>query len=383
MNGYNVSVPSSGTYKVTLYTAEMVFSRAGQRVFDVTAEGATKVDNLDVFAVAGKNTAYTRSFDVAVTDGVLNLGFSASKDDPMVSAIEVSSTTATTPTTTPTTAAPTTAAPTTAAPTTAAPTTAAPTTAAPTTPAPTTSTTPPSTSGFPNASNTGVPAGTSLTASGGITVTANGTVIDAKDVSGSIQVHANNVTIKRTRIRNPGGMAIYMNPNNTGLVIEDVEIDGSGNGDSTSAIGYSNFTVRRVNIHNFGEGPAANGNVVVEDSYMHDFTNYINQGAHQDGIQMEYGDNMRISHNTILMNVDGANSAIWVSAGNSHSNVSISNNLVAGASYSLGLGNQASATNNRISTRFYPNGGYFGPFTYTGGSASKSGNTFYESGNPA
>ena len=208
-------------------------------------------------------------------------------------------------------------------------------------------------------------------------------MIDAKDVSGSIQVHANNVTIKRTRIRNPGGMAIYMNPNNTGLVVEDVEIDGTGNGDSTSAIGYSNFTVRRVNIHNFGEGPAANGNVVVEDSYMHTFTNYINQGAHQDGIQMEYGDNMKISHNTILMNVDGANSAIWVSAGNSHSNVSISNNLVAGASYSLGLGNQASATNNRISTRFYPNGGYFGPFTYTGGSASKSGNTFYESGNPA
>ena len=142
MNGYNVSVPSSGTYKVTLYTAEMLFDQAGQRVFDVTAEGATKVDNLDVFAVAGKATAYTRTFDVAVTDGVLNLGFAASKDDPMVSAIEVSSTTATTPTTTPTTAAPTTAAPTTAAPTTAAPTTAAPTTAAPTTPAPTTSTTP-------------------------------------------------------------------------------------------------------------------------------------------------------------------------------------------------------------------------------------------------
>ena len=228
-----------------------------------------------------------------------------------------------------------------------------------------------------------MPSGVSLTPSGSLTVTQNGAVIDAKDVNGSITVQANNVTIKRTRIRNPRGMAIWVDPNNTGLVVEDVELDGTGNGDATSAVGYSNFTLRRVHIHHYGEGPAANGNVLIEDSYMHSFTNFISQGAHQDGIQMEWGSNQTVRHNTILMNVDGANSAIWVSAGNAHSNIVIKDNLVAGASYSLGLGNQASATGNRISTMFYPKGGYYGPFTYVGGSASRSGNVFHESGQPA
>jgi hypothetical protein len=369
MTGYRIPVSCAGTYKVRMRFAETTIAHKGGRVFGVAAEGKTKIAKLDVFAAAGGlNRAITRSFKVRVKDSALNLSFKRIVEDPMVSAIVVTRDQACDATakkkakkkkaTTPAPAKPGTTIP---------------------DPGPASAT---AASGFPDASNTGVPAGTSLTKSGSVTVTRNGAVIDALDVNGSIQVQADNVTIKRTRVSNPRGMAIYLAEGHTGLVIEDVELDGSGNGDGTSAVGYANFTMRRVHIHDFGEGPAANGNVLIEDSYMHDFGNYISQGAHQDGIQMEWGDNMTIRHNTILMNVDGANAAVWVS-GNSHSNVTISNNLLAGATYTIGLGNQATAVNNKISTRFYPKGGYYGPFTYAEGSSTRTGNVFYESGNPA
>ncbi|SDL83304.1 hypothetical protein, partial [Tessaracoccus oleiagri] len=54
--------------------------------------------------------------------------------------------------------------------------------------------------GFPNATNTGVPAGTVLRRSGSIVVTTPGTVIDGLDVDGSIDVQANNVTIRNSRV---------------------------------------------------------------------------------------------------------------------------------------------------------------------------------------
>ena len=52
----------------------------------------------------------------------------------------------------------------------------------------------------PNYGNVGVPAGTKLTSSGSITVSTPGTVINALDVSGTITVSADNVTIQNTRV---------------------------------------------------------------------------------------------------------------------------------------------------------------------------------------
>jgi beta-galactosidase len=77
----------NGTYTVYLKFVEPSFSAAGQRVFSVTAEGQTLVSNLDVFARVGRNTALQLSFPVTVTDGVLNLGFTPSVNNPIVAAI--------------------------------------------------------------------------------------------------------------------------------------------------------------------------------------------------------------------------------------------------------------------------------------------------------
>jgi hypothetical protein len=85
---YAIPVPN-GTYDVTLKFIEPWWSGAGQRVFSVSAEGESKLVNVDLFAVAGQFTAVDRTFTVTVSDGVLNLSFASSVDNAIVSAIAV------------------------------------------------------------------------------------------------------------------------------------------------------------------------------------------------------------------------------------------------------------------------------------------------------
>ena len=382
MSGYRVPVPAAGTYRVELRFAEVVFGDAGSRVFDVTAEGPTVLSRFDAVAAAGFATAVTRTIDVPVTDGTLDLGFGRIVEDPDAlrpDGHRPRSTQRPSPRRPsrrrrlprrPAAAARRDAARRDA------PAGTGPGPAPPPAPAPVQS-------GYPNASNTGVPAGTALSPSGSLTITTPGTVIDAKDVNGSIYVDADNVTIKRTRIRNAGGTGISIVPGRHGILIEDVELDGTGNADASEAIKFGGYTARRVHIHHYGEGFRANGDVLIEDSYAHDFTNFIAAGAHQDAIQSTGGNDLTFRHNTLLMNVDGGNAAIMLGTYYG-SNVLVENNIVAGGSYVLyGGGDWGNVrfVNNRISTAYFPRGGYFGVFTYAD-NATKTGNVWHETGQP-
>ena len=85
---YNLAV-DNGLYQVNLEFAEIYWDEAGKRIFDVQAEKQTVIDNLDIFAEVGKNTALTKTIQIDVTDGTLNLDFSTIVDHAKVSAIEV------------------------------------------------------------------------------------------------------------------------------------------------------------------------------------------------------------------------------------------------------------------------------------------------------
>jgi hypothetical protein len=151
--------------------------------------------------------------------------------------------------------------------------------------------------GFPNASTTGVPAGVTLTPSGSITITQDGTVIDGLEITGTVTVNANNVTIRRTLIKNTGSIPVRVN--GKGLVMEDSEIDGQGGGNP--AVAYSNYTLLRVNIHDVAEGPRiSGGNVTIEASYIH---NLLQVGSnHTDAVQSTGGSNIILRGNTIQVN---------------------------------------------------------------------------------
>ena len=100
--GYNIPL-TNGDYNVVLHFAEIYWGATGsgsgpvgtgRRIFDVTMEGALILDNYDIFAEVGAQTAVTKSYPVTVTDGVLNLTFSSlasvgGVDQPKLSALEI------------------------------------------------------------------------------------------------------------------------------------------------------------------------------------------------------------------------------------------------------------------------------------------------------
>jgi hypothetical protein len=95
-NGYSIPV-QNGTYDVTLKTAETWFTTSGSRRFSVSAEGQPVLTNTDVFATVGHDRAYSVTTRVTVTDGRVDLGFTAIVNNPVVAAIEVIAVPTTTP----------------------------------------------------------------------------------------------------------------------------------------------------------------------------------------------------------------------------------------------------------------------------------------------
>ena len=87
----------NGPYRVNLGFTETYFTAADIRVFNVKIEGQTVITGLDLFAVAGHDAAYRRSFDVTVSDGQLDIEFVSVKNAALVAVIEVLGTGSTAP----------------------------------------------------------------------------------------------------------------------------------------------------------------------------------------------------------------------------------------------------------------------------------------------
>jgi hypothetical protein len=87
--GFDVPV-SNGNYRVRLYFVELNKTGAGQRVFDVNLEGGTVLSRFDVWRAAGGiDRAISRTFDVTVTDGNVDIDFIRQVENAKVSAVEI------------------------------------------------------------------------------------------------------------------------------------------------------------------------------------------------------------------------------------------------------------------------------------------------------
>ena len=87
---YQIPV-SNGVYEVRLHFSEVWTgaTSAGVRVFDVSAEGSVVLNDFDIFAEAGLNTALVKTVPVVVSDGSLTLDFAVVVQNPQVNGIEV------------------------------------------------------------------------------------------------------------------------------------------------------------------------------------------------------------------------------------------------------------------------------------------------------
>ncbi len=235
----------------------------------------------------------------------------------------------------------------------------------------------PSGCGFPDGTNTGVPTGTKLAVrEGNQKITAAGTVIDGQDIRGCVEIAAPDVTIRRSRIacrdffvvasfaeRYAGGRAL----------VQDVEIDCQ-NSDGTG-IGSYGLTAVRVNIHGCENGLDIDNTITVRDSYIHDL--YSTAENHADGIQLNPGAQITITHNTISA-ATGTSAIHTPRSGNS--DVLVSGNLMSGGAYTLYCP-QDSSTNfrvigNRFSTLVSPKGGAYGPWAYCAKAAAVTNNVW-------
>ncbi|HEY8401073.1 MAG TPA: malectin domain-containing carbohydrate-binding protein [Cytophagaceae bacterium] len=79
------------TYIVKLYFSETwpEAQTSGARVFDILMENTLVENNFDIYAEAGFNHAITKSYEIEVTDGVLNIDFIHKVQNPRINAIEI------------------------------------------------------------------------------------------------------------------------------------------------------------------------------------------------------------------------------------------------------------------------------------------------------
>lgn len=186
---------------------------------------------------------------------------------------------------------------------------------------------------FPTADTTGIAgAGVGvdeLRPSSSIVVTQDGAVIDRVDVTGTIRVAADDVTIRRSRIRHEAGYGIRVE--GEGVVVEDTTIIGLSPA-ATASIGLSGYTCRRCDLSGATDGALAYADTVIEDSFIHDLR--PDEGAHNDGVQGSGGSHVSLRGNTILGRHRASTSAVLA-----QSNIAplddwhIDGNLMAGGSF--------------------------------------------------
>ncbi|HAP89274.1 MAG TPA: hypothetical protein DCR15_05690 [Arthrobacter bacterium] len=176
----------------------------------------------------------------------------------------------------------------------------------------------------PSASNTGIPVGTVLGSLGvpskPFVITVDGTVIDGMNIYGDVKVQAKNVTIKNSYLH--GGN--YIPSGNSGVVDANSNLvyglrllNNYIHPDVPSyyrdgVVGHEYYAARN---HVWGTndgfgvfnkaGLSSLANVTIEGNYVHDTIYFRNDpahsdGTHNDGVQVQGGENIRIYANTIV-----------------------------------------------------------------------------------
>jgi hypothetical protein len=246
--------------------------------------------------------------------------------------------------------------------------------------------------GFPTARNTGwAAAGTTslknVTSPGptGIgspystEIRTNGAVISGINLTGSIDVYANNVTIKNCRITTRNWFGINQRNGHSGLKVFNctiIGVPGKGLDHGGEDYGISDdggqMEVAHNNIYGFGEG-ITSGQGYFHDNYVHSLQSYIPIGSksyqHTNALIDSGGSGIRVVHNTFLNwmppRAGGSSSLMLAYDSAPVTHATIQDNWLAGGAYCLYPGgvtgsNNIVITGNFFSTEFFPGCGYYG-----------------------
>ena len=89
MDAHRLSIPN-GNYTVTLMFCEPEFSEEGKRVFDVSIQNKTVLENLDIYSQVGTNKPLELSFnDIEITDRILQIDYQNILDKACIAGIQI------------------------------------------------------------------------------------------------------------------------------------------------------------------------------------------------------------------------------------------------------------------------------------------------------
>jgi hypothetical protein len=165
----------------------------------------------------------------------------------------------------------------------------------------------------------------------------DGTVIDGWDFVGQVEINADNVTIKNSRIR-CSDACVSMMTGHKGLTLSHLDIGpDSGWGQAGTGVlvagnnsepGADANILEYLHIHNVDDGLRADGNLTLRYSYIHAL-DMTGGGAHSDGSQTTGWAHMHFIGNTI----EGGNTSTFLVQRNSSNgipNPSVSDFIVDG-----------------------------------------------------
>jgi Right handed beta helix region len=270
----------------------------------------------------------------------------------------------------------------------------------------------PAAHGYPGPSTAGVPAGMSLRTVPGqvssgrgwhfdrrgvVRVTGNGAVLSGLYIPYPIDVTASHVTIRDVRVVSHGPNSVGIGLRHTrGVTIEKDTISGTNGGPGRLMAGVKDFygdstglSVLRNNIYDAATGVQMEAGTI-SSNYIHAMG--YRPGDHVNGITSNGGNTgtLTISHNTIFNQLSQTDAIGLFPDFGVQANRVITGNLIAGGGYAFYGGQKPGQpqpynirfSNNRISTRLFARGGYWGPdcaFT-TGGRNTWSGNVWDATG---
>ena len=185
----------------------------------------------------------------------------------------------------------------------------------------------------PTAANTGVPPDRSLTLSGPLVIETEGTVLDGLDVGGCLQIKANHVTVRNSRITCASYFAIDASFGAEDLLVEDVEIDGQGFSDSHALAGGA-LIARRLDIHGVLRGATLGSHSRLEGSYLHDFVD-----AKPLGVEVNGGTDITATGNAVDLAPNTRGWAVFMNGGTSALSASaVTQNWLNGGSDTVAAG---------------------------------------------
>ncbi|MEU6554453.1 hypothetical protein ABZ915_29900 [Streptomyces sp. NPDC046915] len=271
-------------------------------------------------------------------------------------------------------------------------------------PAAKTACTSPSACGFPDDRTTGPRTPLAPHKTGYLAVRTNGMVIRGWDITGSLDIYANDVTVIDTRITSDSWWGINLRPGYHGLrvlhsTITAVPGKGPDNGGvdyAVSNMGGSSIEVGWCDVSVFGDALSM-GQGNLHDNYVHDIVPFINQGGewqHTNAVISGGGNTgqLIIRHNTLLNPTSlkqGASGSIGLFADTGVvRNVTVDHNWIAGGAYALYGGDTGATgikvTDNVFSTQYHPASGGYGTVAHwnAGGAGNVWRNNRMSDGHP-